>query len=190
VLNRHRIDDYYVGGMMLKVIALVLALLIGGLLIFAAMKPDSFRIERSTTIKAPPEKVFALINDFHQWEGWSPWEKIDPALKRTYSGAANGRGAIYEWAGNKDIGQGRMEITESIPSSKVALELDFVTPFEAHNFVDFTLNTQGDVTTVTQAMYGPSPYISKLMTIFFSMEKMVGSKYEEGLANLKALAEK
>jgi uncharacterized protein YndB with AHSA1/START domain len=175
---------------MIKTIAIVLGLLIAALLIYAATKPDSFRIERSTTIKAPPEKVFALINDFHQWEAWSPWEKIDPALKRTYSGAPNGKGAVYEWDGNKDIGQGRMEITESTPASKVALKLDFVKPFEAHNMVDFTLARQGDLTTVTQAMYGPSPYISKLMTTFFSMEKMVGGKYEEGLANLKVLAEK
>jgi uncharacterized protein YndB with AHSA1/START domain len=178
------------GGMMLKVIAIVLLLAIGALLIYAATKPDSFHIERSTTIKAPPEKVFPLLNDFRQWEAWSPWEKIDPALKRTYSGAASGPGAIYEWAGNKDIGQGRMEITDSAPSSKVSLKLDFVTPFEAHNFVDFTLTPQGDSTKVTQAMYGPSPYVSKLMTIFFSMEKMVGTKYEEGLANLKVRAEK
>ena len=175
---------------MIKTIAMVLVLLIAALLIYAATKPDSFRIERSTTIKAPPEKIFALINDFHQWEAWSPWEKIDPALKRTYSGAANGVGAVYEWSGNKDIGQGRMEIVESVPSAKVMLKLDFVTPFEAHNKVDFTLAQQGDVTKVTQAMYGPSPYISKLMTIFFSMEKMVGKKYEEGLANLKAITEK
>jgi uncharacterized protein YndB with AHSA1/START domain len=178
------------GVQMIKTIAIVLGLLIAALLIYAATKPDSFRIERSTTIKAPPEKVFALINDFHQWEAWSPWEKIDPALKRTYSGAPSGKGAVYEWDGNKEIGQGRMEITESTPASKVALKLDFVKPFEAHNMVDFTLATQGDSTTVTQAMYGPSPYISKLMTTFFSMEKMVGGKYEEGLANLKALAEK
>ncbi len=175
---------------MLKILAAVVLLLVTGLLIYAATKPDSFRIERSTTIKAPPEKVFALINDFHQWEAWSPWEKIDPALKRTYSGSRSGAGAVYEWAGNKDIGHGRMEIVESTALSKVSLKLDFVTPFEAHNFVDFALTPQGDSTKVTQAMYGPSPYMSKLMTIFFSMEKMVGSKYEEGLANLKNLAEK
>ena len=175
---------------MLKLFVAVVLLLVTGLLIYAATKPDSFRIERSTTIKAPPEKVFALINDFHQWEAWSPWEKIDPALKRTYSGPPSGAGAVYEWAGNREIGQGRMEIVESTALSKVSLKLDFVTPFEAHNFVDFTLTQQGDSTKVTQAMYGPSPYISKLMTIFFSMEKMVGSKYEEGLADLKKLAEK
>ena len=175
---------------MLKIIVIAILLLVAGLLIYAATKPDAFRIERSTTIKAPPEKVFALINDFHQWEAWSPWEKIDPAIKRTYRGPGSGAGAVYEWAGNKDIGQGRMEIVESTAASKISLKLDFVTPFEAHNFVDFTLLPQGDGTKVTQAMYGPSPYISKLMTIFFSMEKMVGSKYEEGLANLKSLAEK
>ena len=175
---------------MIKIIAIVLALLIAALLVFAATKPDSFRIERSINIKAPPEKIFALISDFRQWEAWSPWEKIDPALKRTYSGAASGKGAVYEWSGNKDIGQGRMEIVDSVAPTKVMLKLDFVTPFEAHNHVDFTLLTQGDTTTVTQAMYGPSPYLSKLMTIFFSMDKMVGEKYEEGLASLKALAEK
>ena len=175
---------------MLKLFAAVVLLLVTGLLIYAATKPDSFRIERSTTIKAPPEKVFALINDFHQWEAWSPWEKIDPSIKRTYRGPRSDVGAVYEWAGNKDIGQGRMEIIESSALSKVSLKLDFVTPFEAHNFVDFTLTPQGDSTKVTQAMYGPSPYVSKLMTIFFSMEKMVGSKYEEGLADLKKLAEK
>ena len=175
---------------MIKTILIVLVLVIAALLIYAATKPDSFRIERSTTIKAPPEKIFALIDDFKQWETWSPWEKIDPALKRTYSGTTSGVGSIYEWSGNKDIGQGRMEIVESTPSSKVSLKLDFVTPFEAHNRVDFMLAQQGDMTTVTQAMYGPSPYISKLMTMFFSMDKMVGEKYEEGLATLKMISEK
>ena len=175
---------------MIKTIALSIVVLLAALLIYAATKPDSFRIERRAAINAPPGKIFALINDFHQWESWSPWEKIDPALKRTYSGAASGKGAVYEWNGNKDIGQGRMEIVESSPSSKIVLNLDFVTPFEAHNFVEFSLSAEGDSTTVTQAMYGPSPYISKLMTIFFSMEKMVGDKYEEGLDNLKKLTEK
>ena len=175
---------------MIKTIVIVLALVVAALLIYAATKPDSFRIERTTTIKATPEKIFPLINDFHQWEAWSPWEKIDPALKRTYSGASSGKGAVYEWSGNKDIGQGRMEIVESTLPTKVALKLDFITPFEAHNMVEFVLVPQGDSTTVTQAMYGPSPYISKLMSLVFSMEKMVGGKYEEGLASLKSLAEK
>jgi uncharacterized protein YndB with AHSA1/START domain len=178
---------------MFKAIAIIIAILIAAILmilIYAATRPDTFRIERSTSINAPPEKIFPLINDFHQWDAWSPWEKIDPEIKRTYSGTTNGKGTVYEWRGNKDIGQGRMEIIESSPPSRVALKIDFITPFEAHNSVDFTLVTQGDTTMVTQAMYGPSPYISKLMGLFFSMEKMVGQKYEEGLASLKAIAEK
>lgn len=174
---------------MLRTTAIVFALLIAALLLYAASRPDTFRIERSTTISAPPEKIFPLINDFHAWEAWSPWEKIDPGVKRTYSGATDGTGAIYEWLGNKDVGQGRMEIIESSPPSKVVLKIDFVTPFEAHNTVDFTLVAHGETTQVTQAMYGQSPFLSKLMGLFFSMDAMVGAKYEEGLASLKALAE-
>jgi uncharacterized protein YndB with AHSA1/START domain len=175
---------------MFKIIAIVIVVLIAALLIYAATKPDTFRIERSISIKAPPEKIFPLISDFHQWKAWSPWEKIDPASKRSYSGTDSGKGAVYGWQGNKDVGQGRMEIIESMPSSKVVLKLDFIKPFEAHNTVEFTLVTQGDSTTVTQAMYGPSPFISKLMGLCFNMDKMVGEKYEEGLASLKGIAEK
>ena len=175
---------------MIRTVAVIIALLVAAILIYAATRPDAFRIERSTSIKAPPEKVFALINDFHQWEAWSPWEKIDPEIKRTYRGALSGKGAVYAWSGNKDIGQGRMEIIESSSPASVVLKLDFITPFEAHNTVEFTLVAQGNSTTVTQAMYGPSPFISKLMGLFFSMEKMVGEKYEEGLANLKLIAER
>ena len=175
---------------MIESIVMVIVVLLVAILIYAASRPDTFRVERSTSIKAPAEKIFPLINDFREWEPWSPWEKIDPSVKRSYSGAVNGEGAIYEWNGNKEIGKGRMEIIESSPPSKVILKIDFIKPFEAHNTVEFTLVTQGDATMVTQAMYGPSHYISKLMGIFFSMDKMVGQKYEEGLANLKAIAEK
>jgi hypothetical protein len=164
---------------MIKTIALLMAALIGLLLIYAATRPDSFRVERSITVASPPDKVFALVNNFHQWELWSPWEKVDPQIQRSYSGAPEGHGAIYAWQGNKDIGSGRVEI-----------KIDFITPFEAHNTVLFTLVPQGQGTLVTQAMYGPSPFVSKLMGLVFSMDKMVGSKYEEGLATLKALAEK
>jgi len=174
---------------MIESIVITVVVLLAALLIYAATRPDTFRVERSTTIKAPAEKIFPLINDFREWEPWSPWEKVDPAVKRSYSGAANGQGAIYEWNGTKDIGQGRMEIIESSPTSKVIIKIDFIKPFEAHNTIEFTLVTHGDATIVTQAMYGPCSYISKLMGIFFSMDKMVGQKYEEGLANLKALSE-
>lgn len=175
---------------MLKTIAILVAVLIAGVLVFAATRPDSFRIERSASIRGTPEKIFPLINDFRQWEAWSPWEKLDPSLKRTYEGAASGKGAAYAWLGNKDVGSGRMEIVESVPSSRLLLKLDFTAPFEAHNMVEFKLERQGDATVVTQAMYGPSPFISRLMGLFFSIDKMVGGKYEEGLASLKAIAEK
>lgn len=175
---------------MFKTITLVLLAVVAAVLLFAATRPDSFRVERAITINAAPEKIFPLINNFRQWEPWSPWEKIDPQLKRSYSGAAEGVGAVYEWNGNKDVGQGRMAITGSEPNSKVTIQLDFITPFEAHNTVEFVLVPQGSGTQVTQAMFGPSPFISKLMGLVFSMEKMVGGKYEEGLASLKALAEK
>lgn len=175
---------------MFKIMAIAFVGLIAALLIYAATKPDTFRIKRTAIIEAPPEKIFALINDFRMWETWSPWEKMDPALKRTYGGAESGQGAVYEWRGNKSVGEGRMEIIESTPPTKAVLKLDFKKPFEAHNNVEFVLEPQGDTTKITQAMYGSSPYISKLMSIFFSMDKMVGEKYEQGLATLKAIAEK
>jgi hypothetical protein len=174
---------------MIESLVIVVAVLIASLLIYAATRPDTFRVERSAIINAPPENIFPLINDFRKWEPWSPWEKVDPAIKRTYSESAYGECAIYEWSGNKNIGQGRMEIVESSPPSKIKLKIDFIKPFEAHNTIEFTLIPQGDSTRVTQAMYGPSPFISRLMSVFCSMDKMVGKKYEEGLANLKALSE-
>lgn len=175
---------------MLKTILIVVVLVFAAILIFAATRPDTFRIQRSTSIQAPPEQIFPLINDLHSMQTWSAWEKVDPAMKRTYSGADSGQGAMYAWEGNKDIGQGSMEITESIPPAKVTMRLDFIKPFAAHNMVEFTLEPDGDGTTVTQSMYGASPYISKLLGIFCSMDSMVGPKFEEGLANLKSIAEK
>ena len=175
---------------MFKTIAIVVAVLIGAILVFAATRPDAFRLERSTTVKAPPEKVFALINDFHAWTSWSPWEKIDPALKRDYSGAASGKGAAYAWEGNSKVGAGRMEITESSSPSKIVIKLDFLKPFEGHNTAEFTMESKDGSTRVTWAMFGPNPYLAKLMQMFFSMDSMVGKQFEEGLANLKAGAEK
>jgi uncharacterized protein YndB with AHSA1/START domain len=175
---------------MIKTITLVVVLLIAALLIYAATRPDSFRIQRSTTIKAPPEKIFPLINDFEGWRAWSPWENLDPALKRSYSGPKSGKGAVYAWEGNNDVGHGRMEIDESSAPSRIVIKLDFLKPFEAHNIAEYTLAKQGDATNVTWAMHGPSPYLAKLLGLFCSMDSMVGSKFEEGLANLKALAEK
>ena len=174
---------------MLKTIAIIIALLIAAVLIYAATKPDSFRIERSATIKASPEKISAYLTDFKQWAVWSPWEEKDPAMKRTFSGTANGKGAIYGWEGNKNVGTGRMEILDVQPQ-KVTIKLDFLAPFEAHNTAEYTMQPEGDSTKVTWAMFGPANYMSKVMTTVMSMEKMVGPDFEAGLAKLKAAAEK
>jgi len=167
---------------------IVLAIIV--VLVIAATKPDAFRIQRSATMNAAPEKVFPLINDFHQWIGWSPWEKLDPALKRTYSGNASGKGSIYEWVGNKKVGQGRMEITESTPSSRILIKLDFIKPFSANNTTEFALNGQGSSTNVSWTMTGSQPFMFKVMSIFMNMDKMIGKDFEAGLASMKDIAEK
>ena len=175
---------------MLKIIVLTIIVLIAALLIYAATQPDTFRVQRTVSINAPPDKVFGLINDFHTWASWSPWEQKDLAMKKTHSGAPQGNGAVLEWDGNKDVGTGRMEILESVPASKIAIKLDFFQPFEAHNQAEFTLVPGGTSTQVTWAMYGSQPYMMKVMGLLFSMDKMVGQDFEAGLANLKALAER
>jgi uncharacterized protein YndB with AHSA1/START domain len=167
----------------------ILIVIIAAVLLYVARQPNSFRIERTITIEAPPEKIFPLIEDFHQWTHWSPWENIDPQLQRSYAGAERGQGAIYTWRGNNSIGEGRMEIIDAQVPSRIVLKLDFMKPFAAHNEVEFLLEAQDGLTRVTQAMYGPSPLLSKLMGLVFSMDKMVGDKYEQGLASLKALVE-
>jgi hypothetical protein len=172
------------------IVAVILIVGVAGLLGFAATKPDTFRIQRAGSIKAAPERIFPLINDFHNWTSWSPWEKMDPALKRTYSGSASGQGAIYEWEGNKKVGQGRMEIVESSPPSKIVIKLDFLKPFEAHNTAEFALTHQSDCTNITWTMNGQQPFMFKVMSVFFSMDKMIGKDFETGLANLKSITEK
>lgn len=177
---------------MLKIILIVVVVLIAALLAFAATRPDSFRVQRRASIKASPEKIFPLIADFHRWTSWSPWEKRDPALKRSYSGAASGTGAVYAWEGNRNVGSGRMEITEASSPSKVTIQLDFIKPFEGHNVAEFTLEPAGpagDATNVTWDMHGRSAYIAKVMGVFFNMDKMIGNDFETGLANLKSVAE-
>ena len=159
--------------------------LVAGILGFAATRPDTFRVERSARIDATPDKVFAFLNDFREWPKWSPWEELDPAMNRTHSGATSGKGAIYEWNGNKKVGQGRMEITESVPSQKLALKLDFIKPFEAHNVTEFTLTPQGAGTDLNWAMIGSKPYMMKIMGLFMNLDNMVGRDFEKGLAKLK-----
>ncbi len=174
---------------MLKLILIVAVVAIVAVLVLAATRPDVFRVERTAAIKAPPEKIFPFINDFHSWAAWSPWEKMDPALKRSFSGPPTGKGALYAWEGNSKVGSGSMEITESSPPGRIVIKLDFIKPFEGHNIAEFTLVPGGESTSVTWAMHGPSPFMAKIMHVFFSMDRMVGGSFEEGLVNLKAAAE-
>jgi uncharacterized protein YndB with AHSA1/START domain len=171
-------------------IAVIAALAIAVVLILASRKPGTFRVERTVLVKAAPEKIFPLIGDFHQWRAWSPYEDRDPNLQRTYRGANSGKGAVYEWNGNKNVGSGRMEILEAPPPRKVVIKLDFIKPFEGHNTAEFTLLPQGDTTTVTWLMYGPAPLMSKVMQVFVNMDNMVGKDFATGLASLKRITEK
>src|SRR6266446_4473766 len=174
----------------IAIIAVVLVIAIAIILILAATKPDTFSVQRATVVKAPPERIFPLINDFHQWGTWSPYENKDPAMKRSYSGVASVKGAVYTWEGNKNVGSGRMEILDASAPSKIAIKLDFFSPFEGHNTAEFTMLPQGDATNVTWLMHGPAPFMSKVMQVFINLDKMIGKDFEAGLANLKRLTEK
>ncbi|MGE3977346.1 MAG: SRPBCC family protein [Nitrospira sp.] len=174
---------------MLQYIVGSMVVLISAILVYAATKPNTFRLQRSAIINAPSEKIFPFITDFHQWMAWSPWEKLDPELKRSFSGASQGKGAQYQWEGNSNVGTGGMEILEAVPSM-IKLKLDFLKPFEAHNFAEFTLEPRGEATNVTWAMYGPQPFMAKVMSLFMDCEKMVGPQFETGLSNLKTIVEK
>lgn len=174
----------------IAIVAVILAIAIAIVLVLAATKPNSFSVQRATSIKAPAEKIFLLINDFHQWGTWSPYENKDPAMRRTFSGAASGNGAIYAWDGNNNVGSGRMEILDASAPSKIVIKLDFFKPFEGHNTAEFTMLPQGDATTLTWRMHGPAPFMSKLMQVFMNLDRMIGKDFEVGLASLKQLTEK
>jgi hypothetical protein len=175
---------------MLKKIALVIVALLCAVLVYAATKPDTITVQRTATIKAPPGKIYPLITDFHSWSAWSPYEKLDPDMKRGYGGAASGKGAVYTWDGNNKVGKGRMEIVETAAPSKVDIKLDFLKPMKSQNATEFTLVPKGDSTTVTWTMRGPNMYIGKVMSVFVNMDRMIGKDFETGLANLKAIAER
>jgi uncharacterized protein YndB with AHSA1/START domain len=170
-------------------ILLIIAAAIVALLIYAATRPDAFTIWRTININAAPEKIFPILNDFRAWPTWSPYEKIDPGMQRTLGAITQGKGATYAWAGNGKVGAGNMELTASNPPSLVALDLNMLKPIKASNKVTFTLTPNGNLTTVTWAMQGRSPFISKLMGVVMDMDKMVGGQFDEGLANLKRLVE-
>lgn len=173
----------------LTIILGLIAIAIVVILAIAATKPATFTIRRTTDVDASPEAVFPLISDFRKWREWSPYEDKDPELKRTFSGAEAGTGAVYQWDGNKNVGTGRMEITDAAPG-KVIIKLDFMKPFEAHNVARFTMEPRGGSSRVTWEMTGPSPFMSKVMQVFMNFDKMIGTDFEKGLASLEAIAER
>jgi uncharacterized protein YndB with AHSA1/START domain len=175
---------------MIKIIGIVIAVLVAGVLLHAASKPDTFRVERSASIQAPPERIFPLIDDLRAFNTWNPFEKKDPNLKGRYSGPPSGKGAGYAFEGNKDVGTGSIEILESSSPSRVTMRLSMVEPFRVQNVVDFTLAPNGGATKVTWAMQGPAPFLAKIIHVFIDMDRMVGKDFEAGLASLKAAVER
>lgn len=172
------------------IVVYILLGIIALILILAAMKPNTLNYTRSATINAPAEKIFPLINDFHEWPKWSPWEKLDPNMQRTHTGAASGTGAKYAWVGSKKVGEGSMEIIETRAPNEVRIKIDFLKPWEAHNNILFSLQPQAGGTKVDWSMSGPSNFMAKLFGVFVNMDKLVGKDFEKGLASMKAEAEK
>jgi len=171
-------------------VAVALAVVAAALLAYAATRPNTFRVQRSTGIDAPAERIFPLIANLKSMNMWNPFVEPDPAIKIAYSGPQAGKGAAHSWSGNGKVGEGRIEVTDAAPCSRVAMRLEMLKPMKARNAVEFTLAPNGKMTTVTWAMTGEQPFMVKLMTIFIDCDKMVGSQFEKGLGKLKALAER
>ena len=174
---------------MLEIILIVLAVVAVVFLIVVAMQPAQYRVARSATVAAPAQAVFAQVNDFHKWEAWNPWGKIDPAMKHSYEGAPAGTGAIYTWVGNKDVGEGRMTIIESRPSDLIRIKMEFFKPFAGNSIAEFTFKPKGNQTAVTWSMTGENNFMAKAIHLFINMDKMIGGQFEKGLAQIKSLVE-
>ena len=174
---------------MLVKILIALAVVVAGLVVVIALQPADFRVSRSATIAAPAPVVFAQVNDFHNWTAWSPWAKLDPAMKQTYEGAAAGPGAVYAWVGNREVGEGRMTIVESRPSDLIRVKLDFVKPFAGTSVAEFTFRPEGDRTAVTWTMTGEKNFVAKAIHLVMNMDRMIGDQFDKGLAAMKTVAE-
>ena len=174
---------------MFKTIAIIIAVALLAVLGYATTRPNEFAVARSIEVNAPAETIYPLIDDFHQWSAWSPYERMEPSMKRTFSGADSGRGAVYAWEGHAKAGTGRMEITRTSRPTALTIALEFTKPFRASDIVEFTLVPSGDVTTVTWSMHGRNGYVAKLMSVFLDMDAMVGGPFETGLVALKLAAE-
>jgi hypothetical protein len=175
---------------MLKWTLAAVAAVIVVFLIVVALQPADFKVERSATMRAPAPAAFAQVNDFENWQGWSPWEKVDPALKRQYEGAKAGTGAVYAWQGNNDVGEGRMTITESRPGELVRIRLEFFKPMAAVNTTEFRFAPAGENTAVTWTMTGRNNFVSKAFCLFVDMDRMVGGMFDQGLTQMKAIVER
>jgi len=175
--------------MILVYILIALAVIILGFVVLVALQPSDFRVTRTATFAAPPAAAFAQVNDFHKWQAWSPWAKLDPEMKQTYDGAPAGTGAKYSWLGNKKVGEGRMTITESRPSDLVRIKLEFIKPFAATNTTEFTFVPDGNQTVVTWNMSGSKKFMMKAFGLLMNMDKLIGSDFEKGLASMKTIAE-
>ena len=172
-------------------VATAVAVLVLGFVFVAASRPNDFRVSRSATMAAPAEKVFAQVNDFHKWDHWSPWAKLDPNAKNSFEGPESGEGASFHWAGNDQVGEGSMTITESKPAELVRLKLEFIKPMEDTSDTEFTFQPAGDGTKVTWTMSGTyKSFMQKAICMCMNMDKMIGEKFEEGLASMKAIVEK
>ena len=173
----------------MKRILLILLVAIVLFLGYAATRPDTFHVERSASIAAPPAAVYSHVVDFQQWAAWSPWEKLDPEMKREFGGPERAVGATYAWEGNSKVGQGKMTLTETEPHSKLAVRLEFLEPMASTSVATFALAPEGAGTRVTWSMDGDQNFLAKVMCIFMDMDKMVGGDFEKGLASLKQVSE-
>jgi len=174
---------------MLKWTLIAVAAVVVVFVVFVALQPADFRVERSATMRGAAPTAFAQVNDLQNWRKWSPWEKIDPELRRSYEGPKAGTGAIYAWQGNKDVGEGRMTITDSRPGELVRIKLEFFKPFAATNTTEFRFKPDGDNTAVTWTMTGQNNFLAKAMCLFVDMDKMIGGMFEQGLKQMKAVVE-
>jgi uncharacterized protein YndB with AHSA1/START domain len=165
-------------------IAAVVGLAVAVVAVLAALQPSEFQVTRSATIAAPAPTVFAQVNDFHNWQAWSPWAKLDPAVKNSYEGAPAGTGAVFAWAGNGKVGEGRMTIVESRPNELVRMKLEFMKPFAATNTAEFAFKPEGEGTAVTWSMYGHNNFAGRAIFLFVNMDKTLGGEFEKGLASM------
>src|SRR5919197_6759470 len=174
--------------MIIKIL-IALAIIVIVLIVIVALQPSEFRVARSANVSALPSAVFAQVNDFHKWQAWNPWGKDDPAMKQTYDGAPAGTGATYSWSGNKEVGEGRMTITESRPNDLIRIKLEFFKPFAATNTAEFTFKPEGNQTVVTWSMFGQNNFMAKAVHLFMNMDKMLGGQFKKGLAQMKSVVE-